>query len=148
MLFACSNVKELDLCCDFGPKPYYVFAHFLRHPAIRVESLNLFSANFSVRSSCRIDPNYCAIIAEALKYNKSVRFLRMLESDPRFIVKVLCDTSSVDSIINSNHTLEHVDFDHNRDWKWRAQRDLRKLLTDLLTVNLNQDKNAVKDKNQ
>ena len=143
VLFACSNVKELDLCCDFGPKPYYVLAHFLRHPAIRVESLNLFSANFRVRSSCRIDPNYCAIIAEALKYNKSVRFLMMLESDPRFIVKVLCYTSSVDSIINSNHTLEHVDFDQDRDWKWRAPRDLRKLLTDLLTVNLNQDKNAV-----
>eukprot|EP00956_Cyclotella_meneghiniana_P035219 scaffold112761_cov46-Cyclotella_meneghiniana.AAC.3 len=49
----------------------------------------------------------------------------------------------VESIINSNHTLEEFDFHPDRHRARALPRDSIKLLTDLLNVNSNQDKNAV-----
>ena len=146
ILFACGNVKQMFWCCDFGDEAFNVLAQFLQQPSIRLERLQLQSARFLQLQPARylqhpsfFDPRLYHIIAEGLKNNSTVKHLQMRNSDPKFLIDVLCDTNSIESVINSNHTLTTM------DCNFVPSRSALPgtLLSDLLALNLIEDKDVV-----
>jgi len=148
-LSALRNVKEMNLCCDYGFTAYNHLSEFLQQPAIKLESLWIPSRRrlFDMRE-CQ------SMFEDGLKHNNTVRILGMYNADIHHdfihdsVIKMLCDVSSIPSICHSNHTLEKI-YSKGEGSLWSARdRDQRKyvkrkeLVKDLLRINSDVNKNT------
>ena len=131
VLFACRNVKQMCWTCDFGDEAFDVMAQFLQQPSIKLEHLCL-----RTRRPSTFDTRSLQILAKGLKNNATVTTLTICHGDLIFLLDVLCDTNSIKSIINSNHTLHLTDRDGSTAF-------LPRRLSVLLAFNLIEDKNKV-----
>ena len=100
---SCVNVQELHLGFNI---PYDAVAELLQNPASKLEKLSV----------CDIKHDVLSLLARSLVGNKKLTQLRIhsIHSEATFnwgpFKTLLCDTSSIDSIQNSNHTLTHVKY--------------------------------------
>jgi len=140
ILSACSNIEELCSGCNHIYKCNAI-ADLLRNPETKLKWLHV---------SGKYAEGGMAIIAEGLKVNKSLKKLSHYvggpdETDERnkslgralceSLGQALCDASSIESIQNSNHTLENVTISYLQTYLSEFVRDCLKL-------------NKIKDKDQ
>lgn len=99
IILACLNVKTLMLLCR-TPSQYVALGALLVHPSAVVSVLHL-------RKNCN---EGIASVITSLRHNTTLRkwIIDMNDDDNHLMASVLCDTSSLESIQQSNHTLESV----------------------------------------
>ena len=125
---SCVNVQELRLGVTI---PNDAVAELLQNPASKLEKLSV----------CNIKHDELSLLARSLVGNKKLTQLKIhyIHSEATFnwgpFKTLLCDTSSIDSIQNSNHTLTHVEYDNT------AKRD--QAVPEYLELNMLPNENEV-----
>eukprot|EP00956_Cyclotella_meneghiniana_P028070 scaffold64495_cov38-Cyclotella_meneghiniana.AAC.2 len=99
IIMACSKVEELHLCCSSISQCAAV--------ANLMEDSRSVLSNLTIHGS--MDRESLSAIAAGLANNTALKYLYIEysgETSP--VAKVLCDTSSIERVIASNHTLESI----------------------------------------
>ena len=147
LLDACSNLHTLRVHC-LSPSHCSAVALFLRGAN---------TVKLTVELSNTLGPEHEATIIHGLRENTSLRFFHLekqgffsrstLEYDPHgHLAKALCDSSSIDNIFNSNHTLTEVypgfeSSDSESSFQLQCEYDIK--VAHCLEMNKNTDKNKV-----
>ena len=100
IILACTKVKSLEVRCDTLAKCAAI-ASLLENPACLLESLNLVNG---------ISEDELSIIAGSLTRNTTLKKMYIFYFGEYLtsIEKLLCDTTSIRHIYNSNHTLKEI----------------------------------------
>jgi hypothetical protein len=109
MLEGCSNINVLDVVCRC-PSRCNAVAAFLRSPANVLRVLGVCLGNYNQDSAVRN-------ITASLRGNTHLKYLKLFElDDTNHFDELLCDVSSIESIYNSNHSLEKIWIEGHKIW--------------------------------
>jgi len=105
---ACTHLTSLGLTnfeSAFDLSSYHIIASYLASKHCMLKNLDLHGN--------RIEDDGCRVIAESLRINRRLRRLNMYpfgisSKGLDAFIPVVCDVSSIESTLNSNHTLEQV----------------------------------------
>jgi len=135
---ACSDIEELFCECNHIDKCNAI-ADLLRNPAAKLKGLDIYMDR-------KIAERGMAVIAEGLKVNKSLKELALdvnffhyfPDEWKKSLGRALCDSSSIESIQNSNHTLESIAYGLFGDETCPSE-----FVQDCLKLNEHEDKEQV-----
>lgn len=111
LISSCSRVQELHLDCltEFRSR---VLADLLRNPDTTLNEIHVSLLNTCYEGWTFENDQRMTTIAASLRENTTLKSMMFLSDWVNFepLADLLCNTSSIDSIINSNHTLKKIGF--------------------------------------
>jgi hypothetical protein len=136
MLEGCSKVEELQVRCRNNSE-FTAVAAFIGDPANVLRKLDI-----DLEHNLGIQDEAVRNIAASLRDNTHLKELKFHEVDVRTLRsygnthfdRLLCDASSIDSIVNSNHVLEVI---------YHERREFSPFTEQCMLLNRNPDKNKV-----
>jgi hypothetical protein len=113
LISSCSRVQELHLDCltEFRAR---VFADLLRTLNTKLKEIHISSLGTCYEGWTFKRDQRMTTIAASLRDNTTLTSMMFLSQWVNFepLADLLCDTSSIDSVINSNHTLKKIGFSY------------------------------------
>eukprot|EP00956_Cyclotella_meneghiniana_P010880 scaffold15231_cov66-Cyclotella_meneghiniana.AAC.18 len=143
IVMACTNVKVLDVDCRNISSRFTALADLLRNPASNLREIIISKDIWPFRD----DENKLSTILAGLSGNETLKKLKLwrpIVHANSLIIKLLCDTTSIEHIYNSNHTLEEFSPIKGRMQTLRmAEMRKNHVLKKLLELNRNTNKEEV-----